>query len=590
MIGIRIDREHWLQLYADIQLDIVRTSPVFSEDKVFEENSVYNFVVPNTSHNSAILGHPQRVMALLPPTGKKMIEIFYNNNLVAIGSVYVTKSSNQTIELVAGLDESSFASVYGSKKISSFEYGGMMTYRDGYDTEPTSILQVCNGYFPEYPFAFFPIKNTSLFDGSQWETGWRTDPLSRPYQNDYKAMMYDPINDIYEYKTNHISVSPFPYVGFVIENIFKECGYTIEYNIFRNDDNLKRLCIYNPNIIFGVGSNRDYYYININEHLPAITVSEFLKAIKKPFGLNVSINELTKTVSIRSFNQINDLRKKFVALSEDISYETAKKVRFKVHVDGNDSYAKERQQPDEVEKSRYRGIVYTLADLNTIQYPREGDVALVLISQYNDFYQYRSSQSGSFSWERLCYNVQHIKKGEENTDESDFDLDFSVLFSEFDQCYQPILSTNDSWTVPVVEIIGNKRNKPMEPQLSYNDFELKLMMYWGMTGETTSELAYPQGSSTIYEGGLMLPGGRNLSLIPNHPNNFIEKYLSRYYISLTNRRVKVLHIVMTIPDLNDINWMKTIIHDGRLWLTTKINYKLSNSGISIVEMELTEVN
>jgi len=55
MIAIRINRAEWLELPTDIQLDITRVSPVFSEDKVFEENSVYNFTVPGTAHNNAIL-------------------------------------------------------------------------------------------------------------------------------------------------------------------------------------------------------------------------------------------------------------------------------------------------------------------------------------------------------------------------------------------------------------------------------------------------------------------------------------------------------------------------------------------------------
>lgn len=604
MIAIRINRTDWLELPNDIQLDITRVSPVFSEDKVFEENSVYNFTVPGSPKNNALLGHPQRAMALRMPTEKKGIEIFEDNRLVGEGTVYVA-NAKKSIELVAGLSESSFAAAHGSKLITSFEYGGTMTYRDEYNTESTSILQVCNGVFPEYPFAYFPIKNLNLFDGSQWETGWKTDLLSRPFQNDYIAMAYDPVNEIYKYKTGHVSVTPFPYVGFIIEEIFKECGYTIDYNVFRHDNNLQRLCIYNPNVIFSVGPNRDYFYIDMAHHLPKMTVSEFLKAIKKPFAISFFINETTKTVSIRTFNQLKDSRLALALMySEGPVFETSKKVKFKVPVDGSDSHAQLRQKPDEIEKSRYRGMVYILSDLSTILNPLEGDTALVL-SPF-EFYQYNPGQSGAFSWQPLCYNIQNTVADENNEEESEYALEFTGVFPEINEILTPLTAelitvdtmlsdinlgyTTNNWATPIVEIVGNKKNKPMEPSLAFNDFGLKLMMYWGIGPMLDGPLSYPKGSSTIYEYESVNPSGRFLSLFPNHDFNFVDRYLNRYQLTLTNRRVKTVYVSMSISQLNNLDWLETILHDGRIWLITSIKYKISNSGVSIAELELTEVN
>lgn len=603
MIAIRINRTDWLELYADTKLDITLSSPVFS-DKVVEENSVYNFDIPNTLHNRRILGYPGRVQSINQTITDKSVEVFWNEKPVGSGSAIIKSVTREKIELVAGLNESTFIYKHGKKLITSFEYGGTMTYRDYYNTETESILQVCNGTFPEYPFAYFPVKNLSLFDGSQWETGWRTDALSRPFQNDYKAMVYDPVNETYKYKTGHVSVSPFPYVGFVIEEIFKECGYTIGYNIFREDDNLRRLCIYNPNVIFAVGPNRDYFYIDIAHHLPEMTVAELLAAIKMPFALTFNINERLKTVSIRTFNQLNDVRQQIDYMKSETTEETSKLLRFKVAVDGNDEHAQLRQKPEDVQNSRYRGSVYIEADLSTITSPLEGDTALVL-STY-EIHQYLPDQSGAFSWQALCYNIQNTTDtGTEDEEIQEYDQKFTCVFPELNELLTPLTAelitvdtllsdinlgyTTNNWATPIVDIVGNKKNKPMEPTLAYNDFGLKLMMYWGIGPMLDGPLSYPKGSSTIYEYESVMPGLRFLSLFPNHAYNFIDVYLNRYKKTLQNKKVMKIKKFMTIIELQDIDWTKTVLIDGCLWLTTSVKIAVGHKENAPAEMELTKI-
>ncbi|PKP02047.1 MAG: hypothetical protein CVU11_13145 [Bacteroidetes bacterium HGW-Bacteroidetes-6] len=583
MISIRIDRQYWLNLRANTELEVSETSPVFSE-KVFEENSVYNFTVPNNPNNAAIFGHPNRTMALNAPTAKHHIEIFSDNRLKAEGTTYVVKVSGASIEIVSALNESSFYALYGDKKITEFEYDGQLTYIDDYNGNTGSILNVCDGTFPEEKFAYFPVKNVALFDGSDWEDGWRNDVLSRQYQNDYI-----PSSNLYPgylYRPGRISVTPFPYAGYIIEKIFEECGYTVTYNVFRHDDKLKRLCIYNPNLIFSVGPNREYFYIQLKNHLPGITVTKLLSAIKTPpFAINYAINENTKTVEIRTFNQLNDARDSIEFKDEGSDITEQKSVKYKVHVDSGDSYAQKWQRPDDIEKYRNRGTYYNITDLSGITFPIEGDIALVLENNY--FYQFFAAQDGSMSWEKAFYNIQNVVVGTGEITEAP--MKFSTVFQSVEDIHQQLTSSDDRWCVPVVEIAGNSKNKPLQPGMLYNEFELKLMFYWGMDTTEDEEFAFPTGSSGIYKAGVDNPG-RYLSLIPNEPYSFIEVYLDRYQYSLTNNRVKKGSSVMSIPKLENLNWLRTILLEGRIWLPTKKKYKLRNNGISPVDLELTEVN
>lgn len=171
MIAIRINRQHWLNLPDDIKLDITLTSPVFS-DKVVEENSVYNFQVPNNPHNAAVFGFPGKINTFEKSTVKLTAEVFFKNQKLGEGTAFVRKAAATYIELVIGFNESSFSAIAGSKYITDFEYGGMLTYKYDYSDQPDSLAAVCESIYPEVPFAIFPIKNVAIFDGSDWEADW----------------------------------------------------------------------------------------------------------------------------------------------------------------------------------------------------------------------------------------------------------------------------------------------------------------------------------------------------------------------------------------------------------------------------------
>lgn len=602
MIAIRINRTDWLELPNDIQLDITRVSPVFSEDKVFEENSVYNFTVPGTPHNNAILGHPQRAMAIRPQGNKYIFELFYDNNLIAEGTTFVVKCNSKYIEIVTALNESSFLALFGDKYITDFNYGGPLHYDITPKGTLSSVLNVVDFYYPDVPFAYFPVRNDVLYSGHTNDWLYQNAGIApyefvenRPYQNDYMFLPNPDTGGFYPevFRPDYNAITPFPYVGRILKGIFEESGYVIKHNDFLKDNSLKKLVIYNPNITpYDAYSNLS---VLLSDHLPKMKVAEFISVFKKPFGLNFLINEIDRSVDMRLFKNLNDSRQTMLSNFTEDNFEQGTSLTYKSHVDSSCEFASKWQKPDEIEKGNYLGEVITYSQLSSFN-PVVGDIAFVWEVQYYYIYS-KETDNSTYTWNKLAYNSTNVKIGDASSNK-DIQLDFSGAFCEeyVVPNYTHTGWQDDKWSVPVVNINGNMKRMPLISPNTYNEFELKLMFYWGMGKTDLLQYNYPIGSSSIYKGNsgnAMLnttPELPSLSLFPNHQKNFIDTYLTKYNSALFNKRVRTLKTVMRVSELKEIDFLRSVQMHGRLWLITKVQFKLSNSGVSPVEIELTEVN
>lgn len=605
MIAIRINRTYWLQLYADTKLDITLTSPVFS-DKVIEENSVYNFTIPNTPHNAGILGHPGRVETLANKGVRYGVEIFWSGNHVGAGTLLIRKTTRKDIEVVAGLNDSSFYSLVGDKLISDFSYGGERVFYADSDTVHDNVIAKMAGKTQaESDWAFFTVNNPSLYAARAGELAEDIymnrgnyyplyDPTNaRPYQNDYFPGEW-PTNQYANPRTNKSSITPFPYLGYVLGKIFEESGYYVYYNAFTKVSQLSKICVYNPCItpVRRVSMNNYMCYIHLDEHLPKMKVSEFLAATRGIAAANFQVNERDKMVNIRHFDLLSDERiKTDQYMTKETELVEPTSLRFKMSVDGSDDYASDFQKPDEIEKARNRGTYATVAGLSAVTAPVIGDIALVEDDNY--FYRYEQTDEAVFVWTKFAFNIQNVIDGDEENI-TDVETQYSAAYSER-RTVRHFTGPNiddyadDSWCTPRVDIEGNCRKMGIGPNIPYKDFDLKLMLNWGMTVTETYGIDYPAGSSSGIMYGDYTPTWRNFSLIPGHEYNYVDTFLTRYNRVRKNMVRKSVIRKMNISEISEIDFMRTELMDGRTWLVNKVNFSLGNKGVSIVEVEYVQL-
>jgi len=605
MIGIKINGLYWLDLYSDTKLDVTLSSPVFSES-VFPESTIYNFEVPHSSKNAAALGYPGRMLVKTTSLATNKIEVYWFNKFIGSGIAVIRKVTKNRIEIVAGLNESSFYALFGDKKITDFSYGGeRLFYADTDVVRDNVIAKVAGKTQAESDWAFFCVNNPSLYaavvgepeENVYFNRGYfrstYDNTYARPYQNDYFPGQW-PTNPSAIPRTNKSSITPFPYLGYVVKQIFEESGYSVVQNDLFHHPDLSKICIYNPNItpVRRVSMNNYICYIHLDEHLPDLTTAEFFAAIKKPLALSFSVNENLRSASIRTFNSYDDKRIKPTLETTEIEFEDSKKLKFKLRVDGSDQYTSNWIKADEIETARNRGTVTLIIDLVSITNPVIGDIALTIEDNY--FYRYAQTDEGVFEWQKFAYNIQHVLVGD-SKEVVEIETSYSSVYSE-SRVVKHLVGpgeldfVDDVWCTPRVDIQGNMRKQGIVPRIPYSNFELKLMLNWGMDLSDSYNIAYPAGSGSGIKYAGSAPPDRNFSLIPFHPNSFVEKILSKQNESLKNKSVLRAKRIMGINELNEIDFLRTELTNGRTWLIDKVKFSLTNTGVSVVEIDYIQIS
>lgn len=135
--------------------------------------------------------------------------------------------------------------------------------------------------YPDANHIYCTVKNPSFYSDKN--------PGYSGYVNLYNSgagRLYNPTDDGDDY-----TITPFPYLLFVLETLFKELGYFGIEGEWTEDENIRRVFIYN---------NYDHRVSDIiyNRHLPPISVGSFLIDTAIFFGITYKVNPVTKKVEI----------------------------------------------------------------------------------------------------------------------------------------------------------------------------------------------------------------------------------------------------------------------------------------------------
>lgn len=156
--------------------------------------------------------------------------------------------------------------------------------------EVPSDLNVTNAY-PTANHAHFTIKNPTFYSTE-------ASPDYVGYVNLYDQAndrLFNPIDDGINY-----AVTPFPFLLFVLDKVFRDLGYFGIEGDFTEDNDIKRVVICNN--YDQRGGNMAYA-----SHLPPVSIGSFLIDTAIMFGITYVVNPLTRKVTIQRISDwLND--------------------------------------------------------------------------------------------------------------------------------------------------------------------------------------------------------------------------------------------------------------------------------------------
>lgn len=414
MIDIRINNES-LDLPPNIVLQLERLNPFLQFNNEISGSYSFPFTVLNTDTNARLLqyaGVYQKKIDTVPID----VTVYDSGIPLYKGKLKVERpvhdmnfSSRSTISCYILTDAADFWQDIKDARMReidmggdrSFAWEGLSTITDGFWKH---IHQVANGAVNDYDYAFYPVINMGWLSGDEYP------PLMNKVYYDvgetFKIRFPTEGAILTTREANRIV--PFPYLHYVLEKCFEHIGWTLEGDILSDPDFIK-ITMLNFRAIdwCGPGTGPDSYHpkdpvlFNLTDHLPDITISAFLIALKNRFGWWFDFDTHAKKCTIILLNTLPaltpvDMTGYTAPLIEKGVYEKQKRYSL-VTNDGVGGGM------IDLTLIKYSGAITTLALLPSASESIYGWVYLV--SQTNDYWICERTDSDAYEWQVYSPNT-----------------------------------------------------------------------------------------------------------------------------------------------------------------------------------------
>lgn len=430
-------------------VSIVDDNNAFDWDADFSVTRTYPFTLPWTKTNAAIWMHADKMDAL----GERLsvpCQLLIMGQTEVNGRAYLLQTERGRSYTVNVTYDRELIDT--SKNLKEFSYGG--NFNDPGDGNAWNDLpeDVKNKHWPEVAYAM---------------------PMVRQ-----RAFTFDYIN-FYNYNTNlYLTIQnpkvPMFYVGWLLEKICTELGVKFD-GCFRSDEELQKVIVFNTYFYNFLGSS--YPALNPQNHVPKISLKDFLTSLRIRFGLGVDFNLRTNTLYIYS---IRDMFQRYnsIDLSSVISGEQVQEIRpaetgttFEQGWDTNDELKRYIREDDITVKGTVPDLFYLFYTLTGMQ---NGDIYLV----ENLDYYYIYSNGGTWAKHSYRYFKYNINQKNKVTDSSSS----LITSTNTDLAYGGNLKTPETeYNIPNYE-------------LRKIDFGLRYLIYHGLHNTRPAGRTYPYAS------------------------------------------------------------------------------------------------
>ncbi|WP_428663559.1 hypothetical protein [Runella sp.] len=325
---IRITRNNSeLELYPDTSFDLELNSWLFSDSDTLLGSFTHEFRFPLSPLNIAFLEY--RHLAEQP---YREIEVF------AVLSNALTMSCNLAYEIEGkdGLGFLKFEHAKVNAQIKNVKLSELLTevvYLGRNPAQAASIMEdMVRAEIGHYPIVFGPVYNPEFVEkdfileredieglpASTFILYTRNDTIN-PWgkrQDGSRGFLYNTttsfLDKIGPVKLNVTAINagiinvPYVFMAYVLQQIMDYLGFGIESQWFF-DPEIQCRVIYNTQALTSFTETTQanpVISVKIAEHVPDMTIAEYIKAIRKYYALNIDFDALRGTVSIIPFKTI----------------------------------------------------------------------------------------------------------------------------------------------------------------------------------------------------------------------------------------------------------------------------------------------
>jgi len=419
MLGIKINGE-FLSLAPNTFLELEQANPFLQfQDEISGQFSL-PFEVDASPRNLRLLNYAGIIQNKIDNKGIDA-EMYDNGLQVSVGKIKIEKPTHNlnrtadgTISCYYLTGSSSFYQDIKDKKLKDIDVGGVRTF----PWDDPSILNflpdgagfwghihdVIDADINAYDYAFYPVINKgflNVFGDSELLNNMIWDPGdARIYFN--------------KLTTDHKDINlivPFPYLHYVLKQAVEFVGWKIEGDILSDADFLKITIINFLAIDWGVYPGgvfpvfgHPFVNFNLQNHLPDMTIAEFLIALKNRFGWWYDFDKVSKKIRIKKLSAVTN-----TAIKDFTKY--ASPVVVKKINQTDKIYALTQRfagdyadgQPD-FTNVNLQGSVETIADLPAVTDSNYGHVYLVRLE--NNFYINALDETdNTLKWMFFTYNI-----------------------------------------------------------------------------------------------------------------------------------------------------------------------------------------
>jgi hypothetical protein len=475
------------------------------------------------------------------------------------------------------------------------------------------ILNQNNGLelYPNSDYACFPVENSKMFDKLEEDT----------YQIDHVGIKeiynkYFPV--INYYKDNQFPLvmlgesedepfiafnlfNPFPYLAYVINQLAKGLGITIENNVFEDTD-LKQLVVFN---LFAENSFITSELIqpktgfNLQDHVPDVEVSKYWINLCKLLGIAFDFKAHTKTLRLRYLKDIaaSDEYADFpgIIISEPVlRADPYNGYRLKQNTESDEFISKYFKS---LEGLTLKGSVNIVNQLSAITDQEVNDCYYVT-SRKEFWYWNYDTELAIMNWIFYSKDFFFVKESidEElgsNTYELTTDIN-AIMDNGWPYTDNNICApAGRFWLIPKSEQPGNFDGLP---DVFKADFSKSLLFYHGLRFDN-QEMLYPLASSDVYdyagnpvtfEASSGYPAyTHSLSLKWDGENGLYEKrYKNWLDVLMRSRGFWRLKAHLSPLQLSQIDWFTWYNGPGYKFMIKEIRFNIRHDKISEAELDI----
>lgn len=476
-----------------------------------------------------------------------------------------------------------------------------------------TILNNNNGLsvYPYEDYACFPFENAKMFDNLE-DDFYKLDHTSIkeiyskyfPVFNYYKDNRFPTL--LYGVSEGEAFVAfnlfnPFPYLAYVIKQIAKEFGTTIENNVFEEPDQ-KQLVIFNlfaENGLITSDLIQPKPGFNLQDHVPDMLISKFWINLCRLLGIGFDYNASKKTLRLKYLKDI--------AASTDYKvFPGTINSKPLLKSDAYNGYRLIQNITNDEFISKYfrridglvlKGTVNTLNELSGVENPLVNDCWHVK-SRKEYYYWNYDPELSILNWVFFSKDFFFVKE-EINSEFGNSTYEIQTDISAVMDNGWPFTDNNICapagrfWLIPKVQQTGNFDGLP---DVFRSEFSKSLLFFHGLRFDN-QEMLYPLGSSDIYDyygNPITFEASSNspaythsLSLRWDGPNGIYEKRYKKWIDLLVNSRgFFTIRCSMSVLQLSQLDWFEWYTGPGYKFMVKEARFNIYNDHLSVVEMDI----